>query len=495
MLALKSNRSLPTTARVALVFCLLTGTSVHAQALLIADINRGESSSVPTDLTVYDGLLYFSADNGIRGRELWYFDATNHEADLAVDILADGGSNPSDLIVYDERLFFTAEDGIDSRNQLWAYDSMTGEATHIAVINPFQEFVVYNDKLFFAAGDGAASLAYYDASTNEVASVGASSTFLGPGDIIVYDDRLFFRAYDSNMAVDWELWSYNDATGTAEMVTDINPSGDSYPSGLTVYGECLYFGARENGSNEELWRHCANTGETKLVADIAPGDFFGSLPRNLTVYDDRLFFSATPDFIGDAELWAYDAASVEASQIQDTLDVYEMVVFDGRLFFRGDSNGRDLFAFDAGANVIARVAEDLTPLSFAPYGDRLYFSGDFPGTGPFPQAFGRELWATAASITSTEPEAVWESPMLSAAYPNPANEAVTFSLTLLRTQDVRIAILDQLGREVRQIYQGPVQASTIRSFVVDTGALAAGLYIVRVESESFVGTRKLTVVR
>ena len=45
----------------------------EAGTVMVKDINAGSSSSHPSNLTVVNGLLYFSADDGTHGWELWAY--------------------------------------------------------------------------------------------------------------------------------------------------------------------------------------------------------------------------------------------------------------------------------------------------------------------------------------------------------------------------------------------------------------------------------------
>jgi ELWxxDGT repeat protein len=71
--------------------------------------NNGSS---PENFAVFNGQLYFSAYDGVHGRELWRYDGT--AATLAADIGPGGqysSSNPSGLTVFDGKLYFRADDG------------------------------------------------------------------------------------------------------------------------------------------------------------------------------------------------------------------------------------------------------------------------------------------------------------------------------------------------------------------------------------------------
>jgi endo-1,4-beta-xylanase len=81
-----------------------------------------------------------------------------------------------------------------------------------------------------------------------------------------------------------------------------------------------------------------------------------------------------------------------------------------------------------------------------------------------------------------------------AAYPNPAQEQVTFSLTLAAPALVRLVVYDVLGREVALLADGEKQAGHHET-TLDGSTLPAGTYVVRLEAGGTVETRRLTLVR
>ncbi|MDT7855600.1 M36 family metallopeptidase [Rubrivirga sp. S365] len=83
---------------------------------------------------------------------------------------------------------------------------------------------------------------------------------------------------------------------------------------------------------------------------------------------------------------------------------------------------------------------------------------------------------------------------LSAVGPNPARTEARFTLAVPATQRVEVALYDRLGRRLRA-FAAQLDADTRRSFAVDVGGLASGVYVLRVEGEAFGESRTLTVVR
>ncbi len=91
---------------------LLTGTLAVAQPNLVKDINPGAAGSNAQHLLNVNGTLYFTAQNGAYGNELWKSNGTAAGTTLVRD-LAPGaaGSYPQHLTIVSGRLYFS--DGND----------------------------------------------------------------------------------------------------------------------------------------------------------------------------------------------------------------------------------------------------------------------------------------------------------------------------------------------------------------------------------------------
>lgn len=182
------------------------GTGMPTEAARIYP-NNGSS---PENFAVFGSTLYFSAYDGVHGRELWSFDGTTPA--LAADIVPGGqysSSNPSGLTEYDGKLYFSATDETHGY-EFWSFDGT--DATMVAEINPTPD-----------PGNG--------------------DTFLmdsSPADFTLFNGLLYFSADDGVHGR--ELWSFDGTM--ASMVMDINPG--EYGSGvseLIVYNGSLYFSA------------------------------------------------------------------------------------------------------------------------------------------------------------------------------------------------------------------------------------------------------------
>ena len=139
-----------------------------ANATLFADINEGPNGSDPDDFLVADGLLFFEADDGIHGEEMWQFDGST--VSMVVDAVPGAdGSNPRRHEVvdnkvwvettddtYDDALFYIDSTGLNYFNHFG--DPFDGD---IDAIGGFDKYIVvqaqteaYGDELWVYNPDG-----------------------------------------------------------------------------------------------------------------------------------------------------------------------------------------------------------------------------------------------------------------------------------------------------------------------------------------------------
>ncbi|WP_428305558.1 ELWxxDGT repeat protein [Lacipirellula sp.] len=340
------------------------------------------NSSLPTQLTNVGGKLFFTARNGVSGIELWTSDGTAAGTTMVRNIHADGGgtpssSNPLQLTNYNSQLFFTADDGVNGR-ELWKSDgteagtvlvkdirvgtyeytpSGGGSAqTRPAPSNPGLLHVM-NGTLYFVANDGThgAELWKSDgtaAGTSLVKDIrsGADSPFTTSSVMEVVGNLLMFTANDGTHGD--ELWKSDGTEAGTTLVKDITPGATGYLSafaGFEVIDGVLYFAADNTVNGKELWKSDGTEAGTVMIADVFPGTAANSsFPIYMTQANGTLYFSAFTSAAG-RELWQYTpagGAKIVADVVTgvDSFDPNQLVAINGKLFFSGLVNsGRELF--------------------------------------------------------------------------------------------------------------------------------------------------------
>jgi ELWxxDGT repeat protein len=103
---------------------------------MVLDIHPGITSSNLSGMVAIGSTTYFSADDGVHGRELWKSDGTAAGTILVKDIVSYGliGSNPGRLTNVNGTQFFTAEDA--NGYELWKSDGTAAGTTLVKDIYP-----------------------------------------------------------------------------------------------------------------------------------------------------------------------------------------------------------------------------------------------------------------------------------------------------------------------------------------------------------------------
>ena len=196
---------------------------------MVADIHTSGHSG-PSDLGVFNGALYFEANDGANGDQLWKFDPTDttDSADGTASMVTNttgSGKDVDNLVVFNNALYFVA-DSDTYGDELWVYDGVNAPS-------------IVKD-------------------LNEGSSNGVEDSSYGAAR--VYDGALYFEGNDGTGQ---ELWKY-DGTNFSR-VTDIRDA-NADPDGngnadieyLTVLDGVLYFSADNGTDGDELWGYNAD---------------------------------------------------------------------------------------------------------------------------------------------------------------------------------------------------------------------------------------------
>jgi ELWxxDGT repeat protein len=272
--------------------------------------------------------LYFNANDGSSGHELWAHDTSNASTWRVADIYSgSGSSSPGNYmeILVGDTLYISASDG-SSGQELWAHDTSNASTWQVADIRSgssgsfpgqYMEILV-GDTLYFSANDGTSGWELWahdtsNASTWRVADInsGIGSSYPGQYMEILVGDTIYFDADDGSS--EQELWAHDTSNASTWRVADINSgASDSDPGQYMemLVGDTLYFSANDGSSGHELWAHDTSNASTWRAADIRSGSS-ASLPGHYMsiLVGDTLYFDAVDGSSGH-ELWAHRPSEI-----------------------------------------------------------------------------------------------------------------------------------------------------------------------------------------
>ena len=389
---------------------------------LLKNINTNDITgygSSPADYIVCNNELFFTADDGTNGKELWKTNGSAAGTVLVNDITA--GSGGSDLYriktVGTNLYFYVLNNTISSsENTIYRYNASSNALTLLKnfanlpesytidgeILNANYFFIGYDVNTGFELWktDGTVAntaivkdISQGNSSIYEILSIGAN-TFFAP---------------DEGFVKGTQLWKTDGTTAGTVLVKNINPNGSSYPSNFTNLNGTLMFSA-DDGTGRNLWKSDGSTnGTVKVNAQVYLVSY-----SNLYNANGTLFFSAfdTYDPTGDnedLELWKSDgtsAGTVLVKNINATAgsgsNPSQFIFFNGFTYFTAYDgvNGTELWRTNgttAGTTLVKDIYSGLNGSNLSNLtvsNNKLFFTANN-------DILGSELWVTDGTLAGT----------------------------------------------------------------------------------------------
>ncbi|PJJ48434.1 ELWxxDGT repeat protein [Hymenobacter chitinivorans] len=380
-----------------------------AGTVLVKDIWPGggsAASSTPSNLVVMNNSLYFYAADGVSGRELWASDGTAGGTRLVKDIRP--GSLPAltathldDIAVVGNTLYFNAQDGAGG-NELWKSDGTAAGTVLVKDLragnntgsNP-HHLAACNGKVFFTADDGTVGEELF-VSDGTVGGTGlikdiAVGGNAYPSGMTALGNTLYFTAYTQTEGS--ELWRTDGSAAGTMLVKDLRSGtgsafgivGSSNPE-MMPYKGSLYFAAFD-GVDYRLYKTDGTAAGTVLMTPSTKYNEFDYIGA-FSVVDDYLLFSAGSQYdqtVG-VELWRSDGTVAGTTRFKDlntgrgSSYPSRMVPYNGAWYFAAadDAHGAELWRYAGTSSSVAASQQQLATAWPNPVTDRLYLTKRLP---------------------------------------------------------------------------------------------------------------------
>lgn len=363
----------------AILISFLFSINLRAQTIdaTLLETNFAEGC-YPKNITKGVTKMYFSADDGIHGRELWVYNPIVNISSLVKDIFIGNQSSVelSNFVTINDQLYFTANDGV-SGVELWRSDGTENGTFLIKDINnnggsSIGQLKVLNGNIFFSANDdvNGHELWISDGTTTGTQLLkdinsGINSSYAK--DFFVFNNNMYFLCNNGIDGV--ELWKSDGTNLGTNMLKDINLSTDisvHYGNDFIIFNNNFYFFANNGINGFELWKSDGTTIGTQLLKDIYSGMNSSSFKMVGSSTSNYFVFGARNSINGN-ELWKSDGTSIGTVLLKDINSSYdginstsEFVTFNNKVFFTANNNltGNELWVTD-GSTIGTQIVKDI----------------------------------------------------------------------------------------------------------------------------------------
>jgi ELWxxDGT repeat protein len=342
----------------------------EAGTYMLRDINPGSKSAFGLVNGVFyvdflaeavGGTLFFAADNGLNGRELWKTDGTPAGTVLLRDINpGPAAASPSHMMNLNGSLLFwaTGPSGVDP----WISDGTefgTGQVSDLPFNLPFNlpgETLAVNGVVLFTTFQYLWRTDGTPAGTYLIGSFSSGTRFLGR-----LGGYALVAMYDAAHGV--ELWRSDGTVAGTSLIKDINPgAASSNIWSASFIGGRAWFTANDGVHGSEIWTSDGTEAGTRMLSDFVPGPA-GS--NTFLLQGDPKLYLLSQDALGAFWLRSFDAATATPiDQVRlDTAPYEYALTSDGTFLFSADDgiHGDELWKSD-GSQSGTTLLKDLNPI-------------------------------------------------------------------------------------------------------------------------------------
>ncbi len=288
---------------------------------IIKNINlSGDGMNLPTSIYNFGyygklianigNIIYFVANDGATGYELWKTDGTTAGTSLVKDIYTGStSSKPNNFIVLNNTLYFTATTNSEG-SELWKSDGTSAGTTIVKDLSPLfanntdpNYYVSLNNKLYFSGKlNSIATLFESDGTSAGTYSVYASSNFNTTfSRLTKVDSSIYFFESNTGSTAIYNLHKFDASANNVNLIKSNMYGATGAPYQPTkeksvALNGMLYFTFDDGVNGDELWQSDGTTLGTKMITDIGAGSQTSWIDYLIPINNgsnSRLYFTST----------------------------------------------------------------------------------------------------------------------------------------------------------------------------------------------------------
>ena len=336
---------------------------------LVQDIKANNGNSEVDNLIAHNGKVYFSADNGSVGQELWVYDTGTNTTRLLKNIRVEApntsgaGSSISNMTIHNGLIYFTAQENV-SQNELWRTNGTENGTVKIAVIDTANE----NDQ-----------------DDDIIASK--------INNLIDFNGKLYFSAFADGIGN--ELWSYDGVNNTSKLIKDIDlgSAAGSPKNFIKFNNELLFTASSDTNRGDELYKTDGTEEGTVKIKRLNPIGSASVYMNTAFEFDNKLFFNVR--ISSSAFLFSTDGTTENTYEIvgladstNTHIDNLKAVAYNDKIYFRGKNSESEIKIWETNGKpnedsenetrelVLDEFTGNYQPKNFIVFNDKLLFTAE-----------------------------------------------------------------------------------------------------------------------
>ncbi|WET01866.1 ELWxxDGT repeat protein [Flavobacterium sp. YJ01] len=463
---------------------------------LVKDLNPGsETIDDLSDMKEIKGTLFFSGIDGTHGFELWKSDGTENGTTLVKDIFPGinsglrSNSGKQEFSVINDILYFNANDGANGF-ELWKSDGTEAGTYMIKDIYPgssasyARQFVLLNNIIYFIANDNSGTAIWKTDGTQS-----GTTKIIALNDIRILkilNNKLIIIAETSGTTYGpHDVWvSDGTAIGTKHLKT-FGDNGDSEIEFTTTMGNQLYFVARSPDSfRKAVYKTDGTIEGTKLVFDGANHPTMPNLKiKEILTCGSYVYFVVSDFYNTNKELWRTNnqvTEKVADSDTEDFLNIRSLITYNDNLFYLTELFPKKIWMINDNLNTSEHLSINVlngknldgrdSVQGLAVTNNNLYFNANN-------EISGNELYLAKINSPSLSIPDYYLSEKKNQkeikVYPNPANKFVTIESK--NSNITKFELYNMLGQKIDE----QMSKDSNQKIKYDLNNLVNGIYFIK----------------
>lgn len=263
----------------------------------------------------YQGDVYFIASTNAEGNELWKTDGTPEGTVLVKDIDTSGDglaiNGSSGMVIYNDFLYFAANNGSDGV-ELWKTDGSTNGTVQVANINAAaassepRELQVVGDYLYLFANNGSNNGVMYELDHTDTLRTVINESNVSIQGSELLGQKFYFHTGSTHNSAQIHVW--DQAGKTLNSITAVDPATHQCVFLGNLSGKIYFLAQNTQTNNVDLYSTQGSNETTQIESNVITDHSATDLQGGAQQLNNKIYVSFKVNNNADSQMYLLDAS-------------------------------------------------------------------------------------------------------------------------------------------------------------------------------------------